>query len=197
MNFRYIFCCWSVLSGTTEKYLLKPHCCIKTVLWDSHLQGALSISRPFVASVDISVFFLPQTPRLPAPEHTSTESRDVKPLRLALKYSYPLLLKLCLLAGCQQWNLFGTVGWASRVGFGLVFFLKDGLYFFCLFSHPRPQHELGMHLCLHKDFEDNLFPQKAWTRWSYFDYFGSFNEKEKKQEFTGQKTTRNMRLRRE
>lgn len=101
MNFRYIFCCWSVLSGMTEKYFLKPHCCIKTVLWDSHLQGALSISRPFVASVDISVFFLPQTPRLPAPEHTSTESRDMKPLRLALKYSYPLLLKLCLLAGCQ------------------------------------------------------------------------------------------------
>lgn len=53
-----------------------------------------------------------------SPKHTSTEIRDVKPLRLALKYSYLLFLKVCLLAACQWWNLC-RVG--SSVGLGLFF----------------------------------------------------------------------------
>lgn len=98
--FRSLFCCWSELSGTTEKYFLQLHCCIKTVLWDPICKECWFFS---------------------APKHTSTEIRDAKPFRLALKYSYPLFLKLCLLAGCQWWNPFGTVVWPSRVDLGFLF----------------------------------------------------------------------------
>lgn len=99
MIFRYFF------------WLLQLHCCVKTALWDYHLQGELSICWSSSASVGIShCFFLPQTSnKLPTNFHWN---RDVTPERLTSRSNYPLLSRCIAACLC---HLFGTIQWCFSV----------------------------------------------------------------------------------